>query len=178
MMGDRMNWLHFADHLRVLVEPLPDASWWVQPALRRHSRNAVVTGVRRVCERRSEGKVAFGFDSRMTIDSTGRAMTDGMGVTCATFVARVFERFGAPLVNVESWGEQTPARRKADRRVLSDLATSISRKHPKQGQLLHGAIDSPRVRPEEVAAASGAQYRPVPFAEAEPMGRAVLDALV
>lgn len=174
----RMSWLHFADHLQVLVEPLPDSSWWVQPALRRHSRNAVVTGVRRVCERRSEGKVAFGFDAQMTIDPDGRAMTVGMGVTCATFVARVFERFGSPLVNLESWGERTPARAKADRRVLADLARSTSKKHPKQGQLLLDAADAPRVRPEEVAAASGALYRPVPFSEAEPMGRAVLEALV
>jgi hypothetical protein len=173
-----VKWLHLADHLQLLVDPLPTTSWWVQPALGRHQRNAVVVGARRVCQRRREGKVAFGFDGQIGFDEEGRAVTAGTGVTCASFVARLFEHFGAPLVHLDSWADRTAARAKADRKVLFDLAEFVSKRDPPQGRLLREAVDSPRVRPEEVAAASGAKNRPVEFKDAEPMGQTVMDCLV
>lgn len=100
------------------------------------------------------------------------------GLSCATFVTLLFKAARVPFVDKESWATRTSAREAEDRaaqeKLIKYLAASRDEDDRKQAKLLVAEVGTPRIRAEEVAAASGSPQRPVEFTTAEALGRELL----
>lgn len=97
------------------------------------------------------------------------------GVTCATFILKIFQALSLPLLIEKTWADITdPGRllddRNAYKTIVAGLLAIAGKKTDRQ-------FETPRIRAEEVAAASGLTPRPGPYATVEPPGRAVLRAV-
>lgn len=101
------------------------------------------------------------------------------GLTCSTFILAVLRVLGVDMVDVATW----PPR--ADDRSSREAAVAFLRSpgrpvdHHHHAEQLLAEIDSPRIRPEEVAAASTLTFPPPAiFAAVEPLSRDVRAGLV
>lgn len=171
--------LHLEWHFRLRSDSAPPAaSFWVNPGLDEFESSDVSASARLIWERHEDGRIPYGFSPDAHFDRAGTlTLGESRGLTCATFVLRVFEHANVPLVETITWDEGRTAERRqedeaAQARLVSYLrAREESRSH---AELVAGEIGCTRVRAEEVAAASGMTGRPVQFLRAEPVGRQVL----
>lgn len=156
----------------------------------------VATHLRWACDRVaqyiSENMLPYAFQPR---DAAFRpdgslALGTSLGLTCATFLMKIFELARIDLLVESSWETiGDPERLRADRDAQGLIVHHLRRTAEREpdprarAELLAYAtavaneIESPRVRAEEVAAASGLGGRPTTYKAAEPEGRAVLAAV-
>lgn len=112
------------------------------------------------------------------------------GLTCATFVLKLLESVEVSLVTEVSWKTVAdPNRLVHDKEMQTKIvnylhkqAAGIDDKRDREALQRHARavateVGTPRVRAEEVAAASGITPRPGDFATVEPEGRRVLEAV-
>ncbi len=99
-----------------------------------------------------------------------------VGLTCATFVASIFARFGFPVVDPEQWPVRTE-----DREVQKILVDAlVSRKASTEYvDSQRGKIGlTARFRPEEVAASCASPDKPLNHCDAIPRGAKLLRQLL
>lgn len=100
------------------------------------------------------------------------------GLSCATFVTLLFRAACVPLLDESSWQQRTPEReaedREAQQKLVGYLAGSPVDGDRQQAKLLAAEVGTPRIRAEEVAAASSSSQRAVGFETAEALGRELL----
>lgn len=95
-------------------------------------------------------------------------LQDGaLGLTCASFIACVFETLGLSLIVPSEW----PPRRTEDIKWLWDIATWISRSDLGHYWKMLWNPDSRRIRPQEIAAAASSPSLPATFQYCDHEGR-------
>lgn len=139
--------------------------------------------------RRNKPAIPYGFrykacNFRFESDGTVRFIAGGAedGFTCSTFIVRLFEVLGWPIVNIATWPKREEDEQWA--RQLSQwmvTAPDTPRIASVQSRLrtVSTSIPSmdPRVRPEELVGAFVQQRWPVDFVTAEAIARQVIDEL-
>ena len=172
--------LHLAWHLRLEheQEPPPEA-FWVVPRPEEFEMANLAAAAHLIATRQQDGRVPYAFDSadaRFERDGTLQ-LNQSRGLTCATFIILMFEYVGIRLLEKETWEQNRSEERQREdaeaQRLLVEYLRS-KRDHRSHGDLVAGEVGSPRIRAEEVAAASGMTGRPISLARAEPEGRRVL----
>jgi hypothetical protein len=102
-------------------------------------------------------------------DATGR-IRDGVGVTCATFVANIFEHFQLSLVDLETW-KQRPRQDLAFRERIIDAA--VKERKLELARRLAAERASFRLKPWEVYGSATHSRHPVKFCQAVKLARIV-----
>lgn len=175
--GEAAVFVHLAWHLALRVEAIPDPQWWVVPRMTRAALAAVAQLGALVAER--PGRLPYALEhqgARFTAD--GALDLGGRhGLTCASFVAVLFESVNAPLIELSTWHERDPARKAEDDTAQQRLVDALAVRHPTQAALVQREVGCPRIRPEEIAAASGIAPQPVAFDRAEAGGRVVAEVV-
>lgn len=184
-----LRWHHWLAH-----EPSSGKSPWLQSQLGTSTRRTVAGLCKSVASRIEAGnpKVNFGFSVDLKcFNKDGRYLPqdDGKGLTCATFVLEIFaRRTGIRLLDLQAW----PTHRAGDdawkQTILAELAKTENHLRQKGEHNAAAAVqrhivglknnsDTPRYRPEEVAA--GTQYTPtpMPYKKAEEEGGKILEEL-
>jgi len=177
--------LHQAWHCQLLDEACDEHSFddggWVVPSLDENETRDLGTAARKVARSRGDGRVPYGFARRNARfrDDGSLDLADSSGLNCSALVMMVFELASVALLDESSWAGDRPPKRDAEDRdarekLLEKLATSLSSDEQKK---LRSEFAEPRVRAEEVAAASGMSARPVRFEDCAPVGAALLEQL-
>lgn len=176
------GWNYFSQ-----TEPLAsvlddDPVWLVPPALDRDEQLALRAMAVLAARKLEEGALPYAFGSARLDREQGFVLDGGCGLSCATFVNVLFEAAKIPLVDLTTWASQrSEERAKEDREAQEWVADRLaeSRKAADREQAVRVRINSdrPRLRAEEVAAASGQQSRPLDLRTTEPLGRQLLDEL-
>ena len=145
---------------------------YVEPAMENEEINDV-TGLCRLIHRRHNGvqkyRIPYAFDAKdVEIEPVSGLISfgKGFGLTCATFVLKVFDAARVPLVDTEGW----PARASdADRfqRLLDLMRAGIPQFRIPPASAEHirhveGQLSCIRVRPEEVAGSGLIDREPTP----------------
>lgn len=155
---------------------------WVVPALSVDELAEVCDVVALLEDRycQQERALPYGFDHHLCFDSEGELspVELGAGLTCASFVAAVFERAGHPLVDLATWVGGTAGRLAEDDGWQRTLIDRIAVEDPGRAAVLGKRIRVPFVRAVEIAAGSGLDGRPVSFTVAEVAGQALLAELM
>lgn len=138
------------------------------------------------------GGIGYALNSRdVTVRADGTFdLGASRGVTCATFVLKIFQALALPLLSEETWAEITDLGRLQDDRdaqatiVAGLLAMAGNRTDHQEREAIEAharavetEIGTPRIRAEEVAAASGLTPRPAPYVVVEAAGSAILCAV-
>lgn len=99
---------------------------------------------------------------------------EGFGLTCSSFVLKVFEAGRLPLVDLLNWPH-----RASDGQLHALLIREMEKRRVSKQHIDRVAASLPciRVRPEEVAAAGLMSFLPAEFSKLEFAGRWVLDQL-
>lgn len=173
--------LHLAWHLRLENVPVPPAdAFWVEPRLPEAQLDDVAVAAHLIARQQEDGRVPYAFnpaDARFDPDGTLQ-LNHSLGLTCATFVVRVFERAGIELLDTITWSQDRPVeRQREDEDAQKALVMYLRRESRSHADLVEGQVGCTRIRAEEVAAASGMTGHPIPFMRAEPQGRLVRAAL-
>lgn len=154
-----------------------------------HLRLMCITVARRLKRTRGIGYALDSCDVKVRPDGTFD-MGSSRGVTCATFVLKIFQAGTVPLLIDDSWKEITDIDRLDDDKtaqatIVAGLLAIADRTTDRQdreeleahAKAIQSEIGTPRIRAEEVAAATGLTPRPGSYAMVEPSGRAVLRAV-
>jgi hypothetical protein len=189
--NDSMSLLHLATYcdLRVDLDATPTSGGyvWFVPRLPLDAQKFIATRCRAIAKQKPLIRYGFSLNPTCFFDPDGTMHSlPGTGLTCATFVLRVFSTCRWPLVDEGTW----PVRQDDEAR-FRDLHQEIQR----HAELLclkfglnlsdeskyidHMADELPcvRIRPEEVAAACEQLRLPAVFAQCEPAGRALIAKL-
>ncbi len=164
------RYLHLAWHLDLRDEPSLPTGWWVVPSLDDDVLEDAATQAEAVAKSYRDGRVPYAFDrADASILADGRLhLGRSHGLTCASFIALLFESSRASLVEMGSWGQDTSAaREEADRAAQQRIVEWLREGYPEQAALLDAEIGCARLRPEEIAAASGLLPHPLTRALAE-----------
>jgi hypothetical protein len=104
-----------------------------------------------------------------TLDGEGKLVDGVCGVTCTTFVYALLKRVGIQLVDMTTW----PTNRPADHAAQQKLAAILQRDSVEHAEGEAAAVGRvPRLRPEELAAASTLGVEtPHGFAVVDPRAR-------
>jgi hypothetical protein len=142
-----------------------------QAALRAHA----VLAAKRI----PEGGLPYAFGGATLDREQGFLLGESCGLSCATLVNVVFQAAKVKLVNESTWASQRTSEReaedhKAKMRVVEALANSPNEADREQAERIRSKLSDPRLRAEEVAAASGQTTRPLDLHTAEPLGKQVL----
>jgi hypothetical protein len=174
--------LHLAWHyvLENVPNP-PNDSFWVEPEVDSYALSDVGASARLIAKRYEDGRIPYAFrpTGAMFAEDGTLQLHGSRGLTCATFVLRVFDHAQATLIDEQTWDIRSAKRREQDERVQKKLVDYLSRdpKSREHAKLVAEEIGCTRFRAEEVAAASGLQRHPIAFVRAEKAGRLVLEAL-
>ncbi len=154
-----------------------------------HLRLMCITVAGRLKRTRGLGYALDSNDVKVRPDGTFD-MGASRGVTCATFVLKIFQALALPLLIEETWKEIADCERLDDDKtaqkcIVAELLATAARTTDRQdreeieahARAVEKDIGTPRIRAEEVAAASGLAHRPGPYTMVEPPGRAVLYAV-
>ncbi|MBX3251140.1 MAG: hypothetical protein KF901_28445 [Myxococcales bacterium] len=173
--------LHQAWHCRLLDEACDEHSFddgsWVLPSLDENEARDLGTAARKVARSRGDGRVPYGFARRHARfrDDGSLDLADSSGLNCSVLVMMVFELAAVPLLDEGTWStERTADRESEDRAAQESLLNALPFD---QQEKLQNELGAPRVRAEEVAAASGLSGRPVRFEGCAPAGAALLERL-
>jgi hypothetical protein len=172
--------LHLAFHHRLCDEPWASTpAKWVVPAYA-DPTHSVRTLAALLARRHEDGQVPYALDpANASIDpANGEVrLRESLGLTCSTFVVRLFEGARVPLVVESSWQTRTDARREEDLNAQTRLVSYLRKYDEAHAQAVAAQVGCTRIRAEEVAAASGLPGQPKHFAEVEAPGRQLLDRL-
>jgi hypothetical protein len=179
-LDDAVRHLHLAWHHRLCDEAgLAGGVGWIEPTLPEDVIEDVAFLAELVAAREENGTVPYGLSlERAKVDDRGVVVLDGeRGLTCATFVMIVIAKVGVSLLDRETWNTDPDDDRRAEDAAHQRSLVSYLRNTPGASQ--HAAdvareVGCTRFRAEEVAAATALSPRPVPYAIAEPAGRALL----
>jgi hypothetical protein len=95
----------------------------------------------------------------------------GQGVTCATFVLEVFRMAAVVLLDTDTWPN-------ADADDLSwEARISLAQKDQELGAAMAQYVGCKRYRPQDVAAGSILEPRPVTFDAARPVAEQIIEEL-
>lgn len=103
--------LHLAWHLRLDDDPAaPADASWVKPRLTQDELDNIADAAHRVATLYQDGLVPYAFDANARFDSNGRLQLDqSLGLTCATFIIRLFEYAGIVLLDEQTWDQDRSA---------------------------------------------------------------------
>lgn len=160
--GQALRVVHLAWHLQLLDEDFPKENWLVAVIdLPDTVAPQVVQLLRSICKLytvatagRREG-IAYGLNmvaGRGSFRGTGayKPGKDSDGLTCATFVAEIFQYFGLGLVRLETMVDH-PKNRAWAAAILCMLETDgVSQEHLRK---VRNNVRGRRLRPEDVCAA-------------------------
>jgi len=172
--------LHLAWHHQLRDDDgLPEGTGWIMPALPVATLDDVAFAAELVAKRAAEQRVPYGLAlERARLDDSGVVVLDGeRGLTCATFVMVVYAKAGVTLLERNTWHSDRDEQRRAEDRAHQEQLVSYLRathgaeEHAKR---VSNEVGCTRFRAEEVAGATALLPRPVPYAVAEPTGRALL----
>ncbi|MCB9745630.1 MAG: hypothetical protein H6740_23840 [Alphaproteobacteria bacterium] len=171
------RFLHLLWHLKLRNEAPPSEGVWVQCTVQRAKKQIIVQRAARLAERYGDGSLGFGFalDGVRVLDDGTVDLGGGSGLTCSAFVHVLFRDCGAALVNVDTYAAQrSDAEKRKDRDAQQALVHQLrSDGHGPQADRAQAEVGSARIRPEEIAGASGLRYRPVELRDAEAAGQHV-----
>jgi hypothetical protein len=157
------------------IEP----AWFVPPASNAQVIGDLCDAAERFWLKNGRRSVPFGLDLRgiSLLPDTTLSVEGAGGLTCATLIVLLFEHINAPLFRREEW-ERTPSeqRRRDDERAWQRI-NPPSRSSSDRTRATPHKLTTHRLRPEEVAAASGLRDRPVGFDHATIAGQDVLNQL-
>lgn len=166
--------LHMPWHGGRVVASLPGpAVWWqVHPDFALEEVEALVQFAAIARAKLATATLPFGLaPARACFTKKGKIELGGAsGLNCVTFITLLFERAGVSLLEPPLPADLTADRIAEDRAAQQQLVTALRVDHPKQAALIEAEVGAPRVRAEEVAAASGMPSRPVAFAAAAGAG--------
>ncbi len=151
--------------------------WWVQPGLDEDELADLCAHAELVGRRLRDGALPYAFDPKNSSvgDDGAVALGDSLGLTCATFVLRVFDAARVELLLTESWNTARSSTRLADdERAQRKLVAYLRREAPEHAAKVEREVGCTRIRAEEVAAASGMESRPVSFVDAALEGARLL----
>lgn len=183
-LDDRLMLLHFGWHRRLFDEPFEPRYRCVVPDIDPLEMPYAAEFCNLVAKSpANRGRIPYAIGQHPLVDridpATGAWLPKdrASGVTCATFVLVVFDAAGFRLLDSSHW----PVRAE-DRAAVERLAQLLEQdKDPdrvRQGAVVRGQIEMPRIRPEEVA---GACLEDIPppagFAECERNGKWILEQL-
>jgi len=151
---------------------------WVVPSFDEDEAHDLGTAARKVALSRGAGRVPYGFARRNAHfrDDGSLDLADSSGLNCSALVMMVFELASVPLLAEGTWLTERSADRESEDRAAQ--RTLLNELPFDQQEKLENELGAPRVRAEEVAAASGMSGRPVRFADCAPVGAALLEQLV
>jgi hypothetical protein len=120
--------------------------------------------------------VPYGFDCiNISFDTEGKLLPTkaSAGLTCATFLSKVMEGFGFPILKAEEW-----LKRDDDTVWQSQIIELLRRAGcEERAKVLAGDVGDVRYRPEEVVGAAGTAPWPVGFDSALAAAQGLLDEL-
>jgi hypothetical protein len=138
---------------------------WVNfgPAFERENLRAIAAVLGSI-ERRAP-KVSYGLTwDGQAFETSGDVLPGeaGWGLTCATFILKVLLRAGFDLVDLNDWNDrpEDPAWRD---KIVGWLGKTNPPIDSKYLEAVKKDKDAPRVRPEDIVAASGAKKIPAPL---------------
>lgn len=101
--------------------------------------------------------------------STGTILlNDSIGLTCSTFVLRLFASAHVSLVDEPSWDTgRSPSRVEEDNAAQRQLVEYLRKSYKQHADAVESEIGCTRIRAEEVAAASNSQNPPVKFEDVQ-----------
>ena len=190
---DEPTLCHLLWHQWIVSEPASDKHPWIQCALGSSTRRVIAGYCKSIAARikQDKPKINFGFDGPLRcFNKDGRyiPLKDGEGLTCATFVLEIFANRGVNLLNLQQWPADRPEDKAWQLAIIEELgrtrATLMQKGRTAEADAVGRHINAlekkqgaTRCRPEEVAA--GVQNVPTPmaFADAEPLGQALLAEL-
>lgn len=163
---DTAAWhLDLQGHENLAVCRLRPETAWVQPALSDDEVDALSDRldliVARLEQNATKIHLPYGFDV-LQFDEQGEwQLGDGLGTTCAELVMAIFDSVHVPLIDRASWSQASETRRAEDLRAREAQLKAIEGEDAVHATRLRPHTGAVRVRPEEVAAASGVADRPV-----------------
>ena len=167
---NQTKYLHLAWHLELENEDVLPKGWWVLPTADEDALEDLATLAERVAEAHNDKKIPYAFErADARISKRNRIyLGKSYGLTCASFVALLFEKVGLPLVDLAEWGTGRSEKRIAeDSAVQERLVESLRHKYPEQAALIQSEVGCARLRSEEIAAASGMSPQPLGIQRAE-----------
>ena len=177
-------------HKRFRSSKCRDPLCFVVPLLEDEEVNDVTGVCRLIHKRHNSGKFeqryfppyAFRPGSARIDKDTGEIdLGDGLGLTCSTFVLKVFEAAYVPLLDLTGWPER-PDDNVRHEKLLKTMEDGIPGfsppAEPEHIAALRAQLPCIRVRPEEVAACGMLDNNPLPtFPLVEPVGQWLLSQL-
>lgn len=173
--------VHLWDHCELRVDPPSDDYAWVDfHTYDEWEAVQLACHIGLVALANEDEGIPFGLDfepAGFDVNTGHWLLGSGdVGLTCATFVASVFARFGFPVVDPEQW----PVRAE-DRDVQSLLVDALASRNASAEHIesQRGKIGlTARFRPEEVAASCASPDKPLNHCDAIPRGSSLLRQLL
>ncbi len=148
----------------------PDNYFWAKVRLAVEEVLQIAVFVEMIIKQHNKRPLPYSFFyARDGFDATGQ-IRDGVGVTCATFVANIFEQFQLPLVNLATW-KTRPKQDSAFRQRIIDLATDDGNLPLVRRLLAERATF--RLKPWEVYGSATHNRYPVKFCQAVKLAKTV-----
>ncbi|MBL8616202.1 MAG: hypothetical protein JNM72_11375 [Deltaproteobacteria bacterium] len=162
--------LHMGWHQEKLIAELPNAQrWWhVRPTFDDDELEALTNFASLAQRKLDVQRLPFGLSAQDARFTRAGAVELGAakGLNCVTFVQMLFKAAKVPLLLAPGPEDLDEARVAEDREAQARLVATLREDAPLHAQSVETEVGAPRVRPEEVAAASGMAPRPVGFADA------------
>lgn len=179
VVGEPARFVHLAWHLQLRVDAAPDDGRWVAPTFTRAAAVTARKRALRVVDAASRNQVPYALDSMgITFLSDGAVDLGARnGLTCASFVAVLFESVGYPLVDAPTWSQRSADREASDAAAQARLVQHLRRDFPAHADRVAAEVGCTRLRPEEIAAASGLLPHPIGFAQASVAGEVLARAM-
>ena len=144
------------------VRDLPADFFWTIVALLPNEIEPVAEFIEMVVEHHKHRPIPFSFIYKEdSFDVTGR-IRGGSGMTCATFILAIFERFQMPLVDVKTWRKRPVEDRKFQDAVIEGASQN---QFIDSGTISNLLDEKPnfRIKPAEVCGAAAHGKYPVNF---------------
>jgi hypothetical protein len=169
---EELRLAHMQWHLELCSADEPAGVKWVAPSLSPDDLEAIAQQCQLLRRKARRAQIPSALARRDAVIREGRLeLRSARGLNCATLVLLIFEAAGIVLLDRLQWERPSPERAAQDRRVQEELVEALAREHPGPAEHLKVEIGSPRIRPEEVAAASGLSPSPGAIQDCRPEWR-------
>jgi len=170
---------HLAWHYRLMFEdPVVRPTWsesnlhWCEVNLDRINRRVIAGWLEDL--KTNPNEIPYGFDIQppvFTAEGQYIVQPDGKGLTCATFIVEVYRANALPLLDDDAW----PSRLEEDTAWQERILDGLRKTGAEQSHIdaLSDDIGCVRYKPEEVAAATLQEDRPVSFDECLAMAQEI-----